>query len=138
MAAARGAVLQKARIDSTVAQRMCRKLRVQAVLGVRLDEWETQSIEPSQSGKPWSRAYVRAALIDSTGRLLWSAEGNETVDGLEHTATSNATGIQSSSPHSDFATGEGAAPRPQEVFQRIAARWAAVFPPRAAAPDSTH
>ena len=138
MTAARKAVLQKARVDSTIVRRMCQKLRVQAVLGVRLDDWETASIEPSQSGKPWSRATVRAALIDSTGQLLWSAEGTETVEGDEHTAVSNATGVESSAPHSDFATGEGAAPRPQEVFQRLAARWAAVFPSRTAAPDSTH
>ncbi|MGH7740758.1 MAG: hypothetical protein ACRENS_01915 [Candidatus Eiseniibacteriota bacterium] len=138
MAAARGAVLKQARLDSTIAQRMCRKLRVQAVLGVRLDGWDSQTIDTAESGKPWSRAYVRAALIDSTGRLLWSAEGSETVDGLEHTAVSNATGIESSSPHRDFATGEGAPPSPQEVFQRIAIRWAAVFPPHPAPADSTH
>ena len=138
LAAARGAVLQKARLDSTIARRMCVLLRVQAVLGVRLDEWESQAIEPSQSGKPWSRAYVRSALMDSTGRLLWSAEGSETVEGLEHDATTNATGIESSSPRNEFATGEGAPPKPQEVFQRIVTRWAAAFPVRPAAPDSAH
>jgi hypothetical protein len=138
MAQARAEVLQKARVDSTIARRMCVLLRVQAVLGVRLDEWESQTIEPSQSGKPWSRAYVRAALMDSTGRLLWSAEGSETVEGLEHEASTNATGIESSSPRNEFATGEGAPPKPQEVFQRIVTRWAAVFPPRSAAPDSAH
>jgi hypothetical protein len=138
MAEARGAVLKKARVDSTVARRMCERLRVAAVLGVRIDEWETQAIEPSQSGKPWSRAYLRAALMDSTGRLLWSAEGSETVEGLEHDATTNATGIESSSPRNEFSTGEGAPPKPQEVFQRIVTRWAAVFPPRSAAPDSAH
>lgn len=136
LAAARAAVLKGAHVDSTIAQRMCQRLRVAAVLGVRLDDWDSQSIEPSQSGKPWSRAYVRAALVDSTGRMLWSAEVSETLEGAEHDAVSNATGIESSSPHSDFSTGEGAAPRPQEVFQRIAARWATLFPTRAAAADS--
>jgi hypothetical protein len=135
MAAARAAVLQKARLDSTIAQRMCRKLRVQAVLGVRLDDWESQSIDPQQSGKPFSRAWVRTALIDSTGRLLWSAEGSETVEGTEHQALSDG-GIGAGAPRSDFATGEGAAPKADDVFQRIASRWAAAFPPRPAAPDS--
>ena len=138
LAAARSAVLQKARLDSTIARRMCVLLRVQAVLGVRLDEWESQAIEPSQSGKPWSRAYLRSALMDSTGRLLWSAEGSETVEGLEHDASTNATGLESSAPRNEFTTGGGAPPKPQEVFQRIVTRWAAVFPPRAAAPDSAH
>ena len=133
MAAARAAVLQKSRVDSTIAQGMCRKLRVSAVLGVRLDEWETQSIEPTQSGKPWSRAYVRSALIDSAGRLLWSAEGSETVEGAEHEAVVDG-GIGGSAPRSDFAGGAGSPPRPQDVFQRIATRWAAVFPSRFAAP----
>jgi len=133
LARARAAVLKGVRIDSTIAERMCERLRVAAVLSARLDEWESETVEPSQSGKPWSRAYVRAALIDSTGRLLWSAEGSETVEGPEHEAASNATGVESTSP---LTTGEGAPPPAQEVFQHIASRWAAAFPPRGAATDS--
>ena len=138
IAAARAAVLQHARVDSTLAPKICRRLRVQAVLGVRLDGWESQAIEATQSGKPWSRAYVRAALMDSTGRLLWSADGSETIEGLQHQAAPTASGGEASAPRSDFATGEGAPPRPQDVFQRILARWALAFPPRSAPADSAH
>ncbi len=131
---ARAGVLARARVDSLLAPLVCARLRVRALISLRLESWDVQAIEPDQSGKPWSRAYVRAALVDSLGRLLWSAAGGETVEGLEHEASSGATGMESTTPRSEFATGEGSPPAPLDVFSRLFTRWAAAFPARGTTP----
>jgi hypothetical protein len=129
---ARAAVLKGGRVDSLLAPALCARMRVRAVLSVRIDTWDTRAVELNDTGKPWSRAFVKAALVDSLGRLLWSAEGGETVEGLYHEAQSHATGVDATAPHSEFDAGAGTPPVPLEVFARIFQRWSTSFPGRAA------
>ena len=129
LAAARAELLKTGRVDSLVAPALCAKLRVQAVLGVDIVQWENQAIEPNSSGKPWSRVQLRAALVDSIGRLLWTGSGSETVEGPEYEpAGRQASGSESTAPHSDFNTGGGAAPPYRDVLMLLIARWSAAFP----------
>ena len=128
---ARGSVLKDGRVDSLIAPALCARLRVQAVVSVRIDSWDIQAIEPDQTGKPWSRAYVRAAAVDSMGRLLWSAAGGETVEGLYHEAQSHASGVKATALRNEFSSGAGAAPIALDVFNRVMQRWALAFLARA-------
>ena len=141
LARTRAALLKDGRVDSVTAPALCARLRVQALLSVRIDQWDKQAIEPEQSGKPWSRVYLRATMVDSLGRILWTASGSETLEGPEHQPSGRAeigAGGASprsevgggTSPRSEFATGEGAPPPFHDVLTRILTRWSAAFPQR--------
>jgi len=129
--AMRASVLKDVRVDSLLAPRLCEELRVQAVLSVRVDQWENQAIEADASGKPWTRVHLRAAMVDSLGRLLWTASGTETLEGTEHTPSADR-GSAGSTSTSEFATGSGAPPPYRDVLARIFTRWSVAFPQRAA------
>src|SRR5262245_45233853 len=77
-------LLTQGRVDSLRARRVCRAVRAGAVLGLRIDQFEKIEVEWNQSGKPSTTVRLRAALVDSTGRLLWSASGSETGEGTHH------------------------------------------------------
>ena len=148
LARTRAAVLKDSRVDSVTAPALCARLRVQALLSVRIDQWDRQAIELEKSGKPWSRVHLRATMVDSLGRMLWTASGSETLEGPERqpsgraeigsgNASRSEVGSGSVAPRSEFATGEGAPPPFHDVLTRILTRWSAAFPQRSAVPSGS-
>ena len=79
--AVRRALLEAPRLDSLVAPELCARLRCDAVLTVRVDRWDQIRLEDYQSGKPSTTVQIKAALVDSLGRLVWTASGAETAEG---------------------------------------------------------
>ena len=71
-------VRSRARVDSTSAPRLARLLGVKALLCLRIDRWERIGTLPT------TRIYVdlTAALVDSTGRLLWRASTEERLESV--------------------------------------------------------
>jgi hypothetical protein len=133
-------VLSQGRIDSLLAPALCARLRTDALLTVRVDQWSQIAIEPGQSGKPSTTLQLRAALVDSSGRLLWRVMGSETVEGIyvapseglsgaSGSAVTRSTGLRGS-------TAAGAPPAGVDVLDRLFTRWAKVFPANPAPADS--
>jgi hypothetical protein len=129
-------VLKSGRVDSLAARRLCRAIRTDAVMSARLDLFERLEMEWNQSGKPTTTVQIRAALVDSSGRLLWSASGSETGEGQYHEAGAPTVGIKVSSGENKPITGQGGAPSYEEVTTRLFSRWVKDFParPEASAP----
>ena len=134
LTALRAALLKEPRVDSLSAQKLCRALHTSAVLSMRADIWEQTQMEWNQTGKPWTRVSLKAALVDSSGRLLWTASGNETAEGPQHNADSGTLGVKSTGLNLQAVTGEGGAPAFQEVLARLFARWIISFPAKPAEP----
>jgi len=137
------AILRQGRVDSVTARRLCRTLRAQAVMSVRVDLFERNEVAWNQSGKPSTTVQVKAGLVDSTGRLVWSASGSETGEGPYHEAGAPTVGVKMSDGETTPITGEGGAPSFNEVVTRLFTRWMKDFPARAtnatgaaSAPDS--
>jgi hypothetical protein len=123
-------VLKGGRVDSLAAARFCRAIRTDALMSVRLDLFERLEMEWNQAGKPTTTVQVRAALVDSSGRLLWSASGSETGEGQYHEAGAPTVGIKVSSGENKPITGQGGAPSYEEVTTRLFSRWVKDFPAR--------
>jgi hypothetical protein len=125
-------ILKNARADSLGTNRVCRALRVAALLSTRVDLFEQIEVEANQSGKPSTTLQVHAALVDSSGRLLWSAAGSETAEGQYHdpnAATPGGMGSGLGQP----VTAQSGAPSFDEVATRLFTRWEQHFPPLPAA-----
>jgi hypothetical protein len=131
--AVREQVLKNARVDSLQAPLLCAKLRTSAVLCVRVDQWEQRPILWNQSGRPMTTVQLRAALVDSSGTLLWSASGSETGEGPYHDPSTNPMGVSSTTLESTPITGQGGPPGFEEVLNRLLLRWTPQFPRPAAA-----
>jgi hypothetical protein len=130
-------ILKGGRADSLGVARICRALRATAVMTARVDLFEQIQVEWNQSGKPSTTVQVRAALVDSTGRLLWTAAGSETAEGPYHDPGAATMAVKGSGLNTEPVTGQGGAPSFEEVGTRLFARWAQHFPPfPAAAPAS--
>ena len=129
----RDGVLKDARVDSLRAPLLCAKLRAGAVLSVRVDQWEKLDILWNQAGKPMTSVGLKAALVDSSGRLLWSASGSETGEGPYHDPSTNPLGVTSSNLENTPVTGQGGPPAFQDVLIRLLNRWAPQFPKAPAA-----
>ena len=133
----RESVLANDRIDSLLAPVLCTRLRTNAVLSVRVDQWEQVSIQPGQSGTPSTSIQLKAALVDSLGRLAWTASGSETVQGIYQEASpgqadfSGSAGTRSTGLHGS--TAPGAAPAYGDVLDRLLTRWVKYFPGNTAA-----
>ena len=128
-------VLVAPRLDSLDAPYVSRALRARALLTVRADQMEQVELEATQSGRPSTTVYLRAALVDSTGRLLWTVSSNETLEGQRQEAGGNIIGVKASGLNTTAVGLTTAAPGFPEVLSKIAQRWALVFPQRAK-PDS--
>lgn len=126
-------ILKSVRVDSLRAPWLCAKLHTSAVLSVRVDQWEQQPILWNQSGRPTTSVQLKAALVDSSGALLWSASGTETSEGAYHDPTTNPIGVNSSSLENTPVTGQGGPPAYDEVLNRLLLRWRPQFPLRAGA-----
>jgi hypothetical protein len=129
-------VLVAPRLDSLDAPYISRALRARALLTVRADQMEQLELEAVQSGRPSTTVYLRAALVDSTGRLLWTVSSNETLEGQRQEAGGNIIGVKASGLNTTAVGLTTTAPPFPEVLSKIAQRWALVFPQRAK-PDSS-
>jgi hypothetical protein len=139
MAAVHKGILKDGRVDSLSAQALCRALRVSAVLSIRADQWDQIQMEWNQTGTPSTTVQMKAALVDSSGRLLWTASGSETGEGPMHQGDSGTLGVKSSGLGLEAVTGQGGAPAFQEVLTPLFKRWLAEFPagPDRAAPAAS-
>jgi hypothetical protein len=108
--------------------KLCRALRVTALLSVRVDLFEQVQVEWNQSGKPSTTVQSRAAVVDSGGRLVWTASGSETAEGPYHDANAATLGVKGSGLTTEPVTGQGGAPSFDDVTTRLFTRWAAHFP----------
>ncbi len=124
------------RLDSLDAPNLSRILRSRAILTVRIDQMERRELEAGQSGRPATSVQLRAALVDSTGRLLWTASSNETLEGAQQDAQSNVIGVKASGLNNEGIGNTTSAPRFAEVLLKVCSRWTEPFPKRAA-PDSS-
>ncbi|MEO5989751.1 MAG: hypothetical protein ABIU54_14705 [Candidatus Eisenbacteria bacterium] len=125
-------LLRSPRLDSLQAPMFSRIARTRALLTVRVDQFERRELEFNQSGRPATTVSLKAALVDSSGRLLWSAAGSETVEGPFQDPTTNPLGVKSSGLNNMPITGQGGAPTFIEVLNKLLARWAEHFPARPA------
>jgi hypothetical protein len=123
------AILKETRIDTTLVPQLCAKLRCQALLAVRIDQWDQRQLEAHETGKPSTSVQLKAALIHSSGALLWSSSDTETAEGQYHEAIAGTSGMQRQAVGA-----EGGAPDYVEVVSKIGTRWAGTFPPKPAAP----
>lgn len=130
-------VLAKGQLDSLRAPLACTKLRTDAVLCVRIDQWEQQQILWNQAGKPNTTIRVRAALVDSTGALLWSAASSETGEGPYNDPATNPMGMKATSLEPTPVTGQMGPPEFDAVLDRILARWEPRFPRPVVTPAAT-
>jgi hypothetical protein len=133
LAALQQEILTHGRVDSIAANRLCRSLRTEALMSIRLDQFEQMQVEWNQSGKPSTTVRLRAALVDSSGRLLWSASGSETGEGQYHEADASMTGVKSSGLGTTPSTAQGGAPAYPDVIGRLLKRWAPRYPTRTTA-----
>lgn len=129
-------LLRTPRLDSLDAPRLARLLRTRAILTVRVDQMERRELEPGQSGRPTTAVHLRAALVDSTGRLLWTASSTETLEGAQQDAEANVIGVKASGLNNQGIGNTTSAPTFQEVLTKVCSRWKEPFPKRAL-PDST-
>jgi hypothetical protein len=128
------------RVDSLAAPGLCSRLRCDALLSVRIDQWEKREIEYDQSGKPSTTVQLHAALVDSTGTLLWTASTSETVEGPYHNANAGVISMSGGDLTQQPQTGQGGAPDYLEVLSPMFKTWSENFPAKpapAAAPAAT-
>lgn len=126
-------ILKSARVDSLRAPLLCAKLRTDAVLSVCVNQWEQQPVLWNQSGRPATTVQLKAALVDSSGTLLWSASGSETGEGPYHDPGLNPIGVSSSNLENLPVTGQGGPPAFEDVLNVMLLRWQPQFPRPAAA-----
>lgn len=129
-------LLREPRLDSLDAPRLARMLRTRAILTVRVDQMERRELEPGQSGRPATTVQLRAALVDSTGRLLWTASSTETLEGAQQDAEANVIGVRASGLNNQGIGNTTTAPTFPEVLTKLCTRWKDPFPKRVL-PDST-
>ena len=129
-------LLQDPRVDSLDAQRLSRLFRARALLTVRVDEMERRELELDQSGRPSTSIQLHAALVDSTGQLLWTLYSSETMEGAQQEPGGNVIGVKASGLNNSAVGAVSPAPTYQEVLAKMCLRWTDAFPKRAA-PDSS-
>ena len=138
-------LLETARIDSASTPAVCALLRVNGLITLRVDRAEQVSIQTDQSGTPSTTVYVHAAMVDSLGRLIWSASGENTLEGpYLQAAPTSGSNILNTQLGNTPTQGKSNAPDWPEAFDPLFTRWRPSFPSRSAfaggkpaAPDST-
>ncbi len=131
--ALKASLLASPRVDSAAAGPLCARLRCDALLAFRVDLWEQRLIEWDQAGKPATSVQLTAALVDSSGRLLWSASGSQVGEGQYNDPHAGA----SATHDGGIQRGNAARPEPPsygEVLTVLFDRWVAQFPAKSAAP----
>jgi len=129
-------LLKEPRLDSLAAPGYARMMFANALLTIRVDRYEKLEMEFNQAGKPSTTVALTAALVDSSGRLLWTASGSETAEGPYHDPNANPVGINASGLNNRPITVQGGAPSFPETLSKLLARWAPHFPAKAAAPPA--
>lgn len=129
-------ILKDPRLDSLDAPRMSRLFHARALLTVRVDEMERRELEADQSGRPTTSIRLRAALVDSTGRLLWTIASSENMEGAQQEPGGNVIGVKESGLNNTAVGAISPAPTYQEVLTKMCLRWTDAFPKRAAADSS--
>ena len=132
----KAALLKSERVDSLEAGRLCALLRVDAVMGLRADQWERTELDWNQSGKPYTQVLLRGALVDSSGTLLWSASGSQRGEGSYQDPSSGVSGVSSSGLDTKPIKAQAGAPTYLETTLPLFVRWVAEFPARATADSS--
>jgi|SRR5689334_14492438 len=127
-------LLKNPRVDSLDAAYLCRQTRTRALLTVRVDQLEQRTLELDQSGKPATTVQLRGALVDSTGRLLWTVYSSETVEGAQQDPSQNVIGVKASGLNTTSVGNASAAPPIPEVLAKICRRWTEAFPAKAVPP----
>jgi hypothetical protein len=138
LAALSASIVASGRVDSVSAQRVCRLLRTGAIMSLRLDQFEQTQVDWNQSGKPTTSVRLRAALVDSAGRLLWTASGGETGEGQYHEADAGTTGVSGSGLSTTPTTAQSGAPSFEDVTTRLFDRWMRRFPAKSSAASQTN
>ena len=127
--AQRALLLKSGRVDSLAAPVLCGALRVQALITFRVDQFEKRDLEWNEAGKPSTSVQVHAAMVDSTGRLLWTASGSELGEGtLQDPGNESVTGVRGSGLGNEPVTTTGKAPPYDEVLAKLFERWIERFP----------
>ena len=129
-------LLKNPRLDSLDAPSLSRLFRARALLTVRVDEMERRELEADQSGRPSTSIQLHAALVDSTGRLLWTMASSETMEGAQQEPGGNVIGVKESGLNNTAVGAVSPAPTYQEVLTKMCVRWPDTFPKRAAADSS--
>ena len=129
-------LLKSPRLDSLDAPLISRTMHTRALLTVRVDQMEHMELEANQSGRPTTSVQLRAALVDSTGRLLWTIYSSETAEGSQQDPNANVIGVKESGLNNTAVGATTGAPTYTEVLEKIGARWTQAFP-KLAAPDSS-
>lgn len=126
-------LLATPRLDSLEAPRYARMMFANALLTIRVDRYEKLEMEFNQAGKPSTTVALTVALVDSSGRLLWTASGSETAEGPYHDPNANTVGINASGLNNRPITTQGGAPSFAETLSKLLARWTPNFPAKTAA-----
>ncbi len=130
-------ILKDVRVDSLLAPRLCAKLNTNAVLSLRVDQWEQTQITWDQAGRPTTSIRLAAALVDSAGTQLLSISGSESGEGPYNDPATNPVGVKT---HPSLVgqpiTGEGGPPRFEDVLTKLLARWFTEFPKPPAAAEA--
>ncbi len=131
-------VRKAARVDSSFAPELARLLRIRTLLSVRVDSWEKIEVEPTQSGRASTTVWLKAALVDSSGALLWSVSGSERLEGQQYDPTGAVLGMKQSDLAARPIAGAAVkAPAYEEVVAKLLGRWVPLFPPAARDSAST-
>ena len=126
-------LLESPRLDSLAAPAYARMMFASALLTIRVDRYEKLEMEFNQAGKPTTTVALTAALVDSSGRLLWTASGSETAEGPYHDPNTSPVGINASGLNNKPITTQGAAPSFTETLSKLLARWLPNVPAKQAA-----
>jgi hypothetical protein len=127
--ALRTGIVANVRIDSLSAPDVMARLSCDAVLTLRIDQFEQYTPDWNVAGKPSTTVRVSGALVDSLGRLLWTASGGETGEGAYYDPAANPVGVKDSGLQRKPISGQGGAPSFREVLTILFTRWAEQFPP---------
>jgi hypothetical protein len=126
------ALLKDPRPDSLLAPRVCGMLHCDAMLTVRIDQWQQTTLEWNQSGKPSTTVQLHAAMVDAHGALLWTASGSQTTDGPEQDANAGVMGVKAGGLDRTPLTNQGGPPSYREVATSLLTRWGSRFPAKPA------
>jgi hypothetical protein len=131
-----GQLLKNPRLDSLEAPAYARMMVANALLTIRVDRYEQYKLEVYQSGKPTTTVGLTAALVDSSGRLLWTASGVENAEGVYYTAGSSQLD-RNPAALTDRVTPQGGPPSYVETLSKLLVRWVPEFPAKTPAPADT-
>jgi len=130
--AIKAGILANGRVDSSAVPSIAAALRCDAMLSVRIDQWNQVTPDWNQAGKPYTTIQLRAALVDATGRLLWTASGTQTGEGAYYDPSTAPTSVKDSGLERKPVSSQGGAPSFREVLTTLLTRFVDQFPAKPA------